>query len=168
MRSRPFRCARTWPRGGAPRLARPRLKTMTAWPTRDAGWLVQCCADSLADLLDGPVVAVGIAEEEELPAVPGVQRLDLRGLDATPGQLGAGGLDVGDDQLHAPARPGAGVRSHYHGPDDHRAGRPRGRHVHHPHSRRGPGVSVAAETQLVEIEALGPVNIGDRDYHDFQ
>src|SRR6185312_14646249 len=59
------------------------------------------CAHVFADLLDGPVVAVGVGEEGELSAVPGVHRLDGGDVDAPAGQFGPGRLEVADDQLQA-------------------------------------------------------------------
>src|SRR5215472_8651313 len=57
----------------------------------------QVRTDVRPDLLDGPVVAVGIGEEDEFPAIPGgVQYLHRSHLDAALGQLRAGGLDIGD------------------------------------------------------------------------
>jgi hypothetical protein len=57
-------------------------------------------------LLDGPAVAVGVGEEHE-PA-PG-EVLDLADLDPARRGAGAGGLDVGDDQLQAGPPTPAGV-----------------------------------------------------------
>src|SRR6185437_7085299 len=73
-------------------------------------WLAQFRADALPDLLQGPVITVRVGEEDELAAVAGVQDLDRRDLDATPGQLGAGRVDVGDHQLEAGSGPAARVR----------------------------------------------------------
>lgn len=56
------------------------------------------------ELLHGPAVPVRIAETEERPAVVGREHHDLAALDATTGQLLAGGLRVGDNQLQAPHR----------------------------------------------------------------
>src|SRR5216684_3530145 len=84
--------------------------------------LVDGCTDSLAYLLDRPLVPVRVGEEHELPAVPGVELLDVRDLDAPAGQLAPGGVDVLDDQLEMRARPGrggrpGGVRADQHGAD---------------------------------------------------
>jgi len=69
------------------------------------------------DLLDQPSGAVGVAEREErvVLAARGLRaghllaRLemeDLADVHPAPGQLGAGGLDVGDDQVQARTEPG--------------------------------------------------------------
>jgi hypothetical protein len=67
------------------------------------------------DLLDGPGVAVRIAEAEERPTVALVEDRDLAAFDAAIGQLLAGRLGIGDDQRassRAPSRSAmAGRRS---------------------------------------------------------
>src|SRR5215472_9699241 len=90
--------------------------------TRAPGWLIQWRPDMLADLLHGPVVAVGIGEVEELAAIAGIERLDASDLQALPGQLGAGRLDVGDDELQpGPHRAQVSVGGDLDGADHHRA-----------------------------------------------
>src|SRR5690349_6469444 len=82
----------------------------------------QVRTDVRPDLLDGPVVAVGIGEEDELPAIPGgVQYLHRSDLDAALGQSCSGRLDVGDHQLQAGRRSQVSARRHHLGPDRHRA-----------------------------------------------
>src|SRR5215475_11689771 len=73
--------------GHRPSLPAAMISSEAGW------WLAPFRADALPDLLQGPVVAVRVGEEDELPAVAGVQRLDRRDLDATPGQLGEGRVD---------------------------------------------------------------------------
>src|ERR1019366_6215603 len=133
------------------------------------GWSVQRGPGALTDLLHRPVVTVGITEEQELPAISGVQGLDPPDLDAPPGQLARGRLDVVDDQLQpGPQRPEVSVRTHQRWPDNDRARRPRRGQLHNPQGWRGLSVNVEAESQLVDVEALRPVDVGDRDHHNFQ
>jgi len=126
-------------------------------------------ADVLPDFLDGPVVAVGIVEEDVLPAVPGgVQYLHRGNIDAPFGQLRAGRLEVRDDQLQAGRGSQVGAGRHHLGADHHRARRPGRGHVHHPHRLGRLGVGVEAESQRAGVEVLRPVDVGDRDHHNFQ
>ena len=129
----------------------------------------QVRTDVRPDLLDGPAVAIGIGEEDELPAIPGgVQYLHRRDLHAALGQLRAGRLDVGDHQLQAGRRSQVSARRHHLGADHHRACRPGRGHVHHPHRLGGTGVGVEVESQCAGVELLRPVDVGDRDNHHFQ
>ena len=125
-------------------------------------------ADPLAYLLHRPLVAVRVGQEQELPAVPGVELLDLRDLDAPAGQLGPGRVDVPDDQLEPRRGAARRVRTDHGGAHHDRAGRPGRRHVHHPHVRRGLGIGIEMEPELAEVKVLRPVDVGDRHHDHFQ
>ena len=78
-------------RVAAPWTATPGPATRVPFHARSA----QRRADPLAHLLHSPLVPVRVGEEHELPAVAGVELLNLRDLDAAAGQLGPGRVDVG-------------------------------------------------------------------------
>jgi len=157
---------RPLPESGSRDLAWPRDPGRPRDPVRSG---TQVRTDVRPDLLDGPAVAVGIGEEDELPAIPGgVQYLHRSDLDAALGQLRAGRLDVGDHQLQAGRRSQVSARRHHLGADHHRACRPGRGHVHHPHRLGGAGVGVEVESQRAGVELLRPVDVGNRDNHHFQ
>src|SRR5262245_11697388 len=118
-------------------------------------------------LLDGPVVAVRVLEEEErvpraagavLPAVL-VDVLDRADVDATARELGVGSLDVGDAQLEA----GCQARAER----DRAAGPGRGR-LDVPERLAHPIVDVDVEAELLLVEALRAVDVRDRDHRDLE
>jgi integrase len=125
-------------------------------------------------LLDGPGVAVGVAEEDEgVPAAAGTVDaggalvvLDLADGDAPLGQPGAGGLDVGDDELQALHRPRR--RLDHPGGDGDRAGRPGRGQLHDVDIVADPGVVVDGEAHLLAVEALCPIHVGDGNDHQLQ
>ncbi len=63
---------------------------------------------AVRDLLDCPLVAVGISEVDK--QAPG-ELLDLADINSTANQIRSGGFDVGDDHLHAPDRPRGDIRN---------------------------------------------------------
>ena len=86
------------------------------------------------DLLHGPAVAVGVAEEEE--AAPR-EVLDVAGLGAAGAELGPRRLDVVDDELQAVREPGS--VSTTPGPDGDGARRPGRRELHEANVLGRPG-----------------------------
>src|SRR4029450_2145997 len=108
------------------------------------------------DLLDGPAVAVGVGEEHE-PA-PG-KVLDLADVDAAVHQLGAGGVDVGDDHLEAADRARRGVGDP--GAQGDRAGRTGRRQLDEAELRADAVVVVGVEADLLGVEALGAADVAD-------
>src|SRR4029450_2952804 len=145
-----------------------------AWRIGSSGWVGTGPPSAGWAFLDRPAVAVGVAEEHErvpwaagaVDAVGALVVLDLADLDARLGQLGTGGLDVGDDQLQALDRAGG----HLDDPlaDDDRAGRPGRGQLHDVHVVADPGVVVDGEPGLLAVEALGPFHVGDRDDHHLE
>src|SRR6476620_5481082 len=95
--------------GAVPLIGVCRVVTLggsVSWDSRRFG------PHAVANLLDRPVVAVGVLEEGELPAIAGIQLLDGRHLDPSLDELGAGRLDVTDHELHAGTRLGSAARGH--------------------------------------------------------
>ena len=155
-----------WPRGST--AARGRR-----WPCPPTTWRPSPCATrdyrgsaarirsvlaGADDLLDGPAVAVGVGEEDE--AAPG-EVLDLAGLDAAVEELGAGGVDVGDDQLETGHRAGLGVREA--GAQGDRAGRAGRGELDKAEVVADLVVVVGVEADLLGVEPLGPVHVADGD-----
>jgi len=115
------------------------------------------------ELLDGPPVAVRVTEEDE-PAPREV--LDVTHVDTAIAQLIVSDLDVVDDELHAPERPGHGIdKSLAHGDG---AARARWRELHEPYLVPHRVVVIGVEPQLLRIEGLRPVNVGDRDNNELE
>ena len=90
----------------------------------------------------------------------------LADLDSASDELGAGGLDVGDDEVQAPH--GAGRRIRDPRADGYRARRARWRHLHDAKRIAGAVVDVQVEAHLLDVEGLGPVDIRDGQQHQFQ
>src|SRR4029453_5294558 len=84
--------------------------------------------------------------------------LDLADLDAAVEELGAGGVDVGDDHLEAGHRPGLGV-----GQARAPGGGAGGRESDEAEVVADMVVVVGVEADLLGVEALGPVHVGDGD-----
>ena len=84
---------------------------------------------------------------------------ELADLDSALDELGAGGLDVGDDEVQAPH--GAGRRIRDPRADGYRARRARWRHLHDAKRIAGAVVDVQVEAHLLDVEGLGPVDIRD-------
>ena len=110
------------------------------------------------ELLEGPGVAVGVAEEDK-PA----PRLfvDLAGLDAVVDQVLAGGRSILDHHLDALLRPWRHLG--HPGAHHHRARRPWRRELHEPQVLADLVIMVSVEAHLVYVEGFGAVNVGHRD-----
>ena len=167
----PPRVAPPGPKPGASAVP-PRSRAAVELTTAGSGALFRSGGGGA--LLDGPGVAVGVAEEDE--GVPAAARtvdaggalvvLDLADGDAPLGQLGAGGLDVGDDELQALHRPRR--RLDHPGGDGDRAGRPGRGQLHDVDVVADPGVVVDGEAHLLAVEALGPIHVGDGNDHQLE
>ena len=77
----------------------PARRTSRGWSGAAGIW----ASSALLDLLHGPAVAVGVAEEHE-PAPR--ELLDLAGFDAVLDEVGTRRVGVGDDELQALHEPG--------------------------------------------------------------
>src|SRR5215218_412320 len=110
------------------------------------------------ELLHGPAVAVGVAEEHE-PAPREV--LHLADLDAALEQLGARPLDVGDDELQPLHRPGRSIGDPL--ADGDRAGRPARRELDEAQPVAHAVVLVGVEAGLLGVEGLRAVHVGHGD-----
>src|SRR5438876_270036 len=118
-------------------------------------------------LLDRPVVAVRVLEEEERVPRPAlavrpdavVDVLDVAGLEAALDHVGASCLDVRDDQLQSWLHPA---------PDRDRARRAWRGQLDDPHLLPETLVDVDVETQLLRVELLRPVDVRNRDDHDLE
>src|SRR5829696_4765193 len=114
-------------------------------------------------LLEDQRVAVGVGE----PGVPdpaAAGLVDLADVHPAPGELGAGLVDVGDDQVQALDAAGRHLGDlRQPGPDDDRTGR-RGRgQLDDPDAVRRADVDVRHEAELAGVEGLGSVDVRDRD-----
>jgi hypothetical protein len=127
------------------------------------------------DLLDGPAVAVRIAEEDETDVVEWIglraralaQELDIADVDLSLGELGSRRVDVGDDQLQALERARRHVRDDAFAHHD-RAARPGWRELHDPVALADRCVVVHTEAELFCVERLGTIHVGDGDDDDFK
>jgi hypothetical protein len=81
-----------------------------------------------------------------------------------PGQLGAGGLDVGDDQVQAPDRTGHRRVAH----ERDRAGRSGRGQLHDPEVLTGAVVDVQLKAGFLDVEVLGAVHVRDRNHHQLK
>jgi hypothetical protein len=138
-----------------------------------ASLLVDCL---IADryLLHGPSVAVRIAEEDEgvpLSASPlntdtAVHVLDRTCLHAPLDQTSPGALDVGDDELQALQHPQRHVQDP--GAQVDRAARSGRSQLDEAHPVAELGIEVDAEADLLAVEGLRAIHVGDgnRDYFE--
>ena len=125
-------------------------------------------------LLDGPAVAVRVAEEEErVPVVALAVREaravvvpDGRDRDAPAGEERVGGVDVRHAQLEALEGPRRHLRQSRSDRD--RASRALRRHLDDPEVLVGRMVDVDREPHLVRVEGLGPVHVGHGDDDDLE
>jgi hypothetical protein len=113
-------------------------------------------------LLQGPCVAVRIAKSHERP--PRLN-IDLASRHATPDELLPGGRGILDDDLHALLRARRHVRDA--GAQKYRAGRPRRSELHEAQPFMDLLVVVGVEADLVDVEGLSPVDVGDGNGHKF-
>ena len=131
------------------------------------------------DLLDQPGVAVGILPGRgrwrslrRSGSSPGVWPASPKwngSLTSTPRptQLGPGGFDVGRRHRCRPCSE-PGLPSVDDGPDSDRAGRARSGSAARHGSRRPRWSSRRSKPELIEVEGLGPVEVGDRNDHEFE
>src|SRR5919198_3709401 len=131
--------------------------------SRSTTWPVMRSGRTGRDLLNGPAVAVRVAEEHKRTPW---ELLHLADLHPAPDELGTSGVDIGDHQLQSLRR----ARRHLAEALSDRDGarRPRGRELHEPEVIRDYLVVVGDETGLVRVEGLGPVHIRDRDLDQFE
>ena len=121
---------------------------VVAW----TGWLEQIRATAalLEGLFAAPAGSVALGPNVSVPA----------------GQLPAGGVEVLHHQLHPLDRAGGAKGQAL--ADHHRAGRPGRGHLHHPQPVVGAGVVVQVEADLLDVEGLGGVDVGDGDGDDLE
>ena len=115
------------------------------------------------DLLDGPAIAIRIAEIDE-----GAPRLhvDVADLDAAPDEFCARGVYVRDHQLETPDRPRPHVGDA--GADRDRAGRSGRRQLDESKPLSHGDVDVGVEAGPLGIEGLGAVDVGYGDGYQFK
>jgi hypothetical protein len=89
---------------------------------------------------------------------------DLADVCPTLDQLGARGVDVGDDQVQALD----GARRHVRAPHDGDRARRAGRCQLHHAEVAGAVVDVEVEARLLEVESLGAVHVRDGEDHQFE
>ena len=115
------------------------------------------------DLLDGPPIAVRIAEIDE--GAPGLH-VDVADLDPAPDEFGARGVYVRDHQLETPDRPRPHVGDA--GADRDRAGRSGRRQLDESKPLSHRDVDVGVEAGPLGIEGLGAVDVGYGDGYQFK
>src|SRR5918999_6321643 len=115
------------------------------------------------ELLDGPAVAVGIAEEDERTPR---ELLDVPDLDPALDQFGPCGVDVRDNQLKA--LHGARLHLAEPGPQGDRARRPRRGELDEADPAADRRVLVQVEAGLLGVEGDGAIDVRDGDLHQFQ
>src|SRR5215217_1771662 len=129
--------------------------------------------DPGGDLLEQPAVAVRVAERRVREVRAPWYRLEARGptlvhladVDAAADEIGAGGVDVVDREDQPVSRPGLSRREALaHVNRALRAGR---RELHPADVVAGGEVRVQPPSEAL-IEALGPVDVGDRQRHDLE
>ena len=92
--------------------------------------------------------------------------LDLGHLDAAPDELGAHRVGVGDDQLQVVEAAGHDLRQPL--ADGDRAGRPGRSELHEPDLVAHRVVVVGVEADPLDVELLGPVDIGHGHRHQLE
>src|SRR6266568_4670271 len=115
------------------------------------------------ELLHRPAVAVRVAEEHERAPV---EDLDIAHVDAAAGQLRAGRIDVGDDELEP--FDGAGRHRAEPGADRDRCGRAGRRELNEPHPAAGLGVDVEMEARVLGVERDRALDVGDGYLHELE
>ena len=111
----------------------------------------------VGQLLERPGVAVGVGEEDE--RTPG-HDVDITHRDAATGQLGPRRFGVGDHHLQVVERAGRHLGQSL--ADRDRAGRARRGQLNEADVLIDDVVEVGDETDLVDVESLGPVDVADR------
>src|SRR4029077_15063902 len=112
--------------------------------------------------LHRPAVAVGIAEEDELAPR---ELLDLADLHTPRGQFVVCGLDVADDHLHTLHGAWRSLCDTF--ADDNGTGRSWRSQLYEAQSFAHRIVVVGVEARLLGVEALGAVNVGHGNRHEF-
>lgn len=116
-----------------------------------------------SNLLEGPAIAVGVAEEDERAPR---HVLNVADLDSTLLQLRVHRLDIGHDHLQPFER--SGRHRGQAGADGDRAGRAGRGELHEAEVGIHLMIVIRVEAELLGVEVLGAIHVRDGDGHEFQ